>query len=32
VIGPTRMRYDRVIATIQYLGEVMTDLWAELCG
>lgn len=32
VIGPTRMRYDRVIATIQYVGEVMTDLWAELCG
>jgi heat-inducible transcriptional repressor len=32
VIGPTRMRYERVIATIQYLGDVMTDLWAELCG
>lgn len=32
VIGPTRMRYERVIATIQYIGEVMTDLWAELCG
>lgn len=32
VIGPTRMRYDRAIATIHYLGEVMTDLWAELCG
>lgn len=31
VVGPTRMRYDRVIATIQYLGGVMTDLWAELC-
>jgi heat-inducible transcriptional repressor len=31
VVGPTRMRYDRVIAMVQYLGGVMTDLWAELC-
>lgn len=32
VIGPTRMRYDRAIATIQYVGEVVTELWAELHG
>ena len=32
LIGPTRMRYDRAIAIIHYLGEVMTNLWAELCG
>jgi len=32
VIGPTRLRYDRVIATIQYIGAVMSDLWAEVCG
>ncbi|HLG51361.1 MAG TPA: heat-inducible transcriptional repressor HrcA [Chloroflexota bacterium] len=32
VVGPTRMRYDRAIATIQYVSEVMTDLWAKLCG
>lgn len=32
VIGPTRMRYDRVVATIQYLGRLMTGLWAELGG
>lgn len=32
VIGPTRLRYDRVIAIVQYVGEVMTDLWAELCA
>jgi heat-inducible transcriptional repressor len=30
VIGPTRLRYDRVVATIQYLGRVMSGLWAEL--
>jgi heat-inducible transcriptional repressor len=31
VVGPTRMRYDRVIATLQYLGALSSDLWAELC-
>ena len=31
VIGPTRLRYDRVIATIQYIGAVMSDLWAVVC-
>ncbi len=32
VVGPTRLRYDRVIATLHYLGGLMTELWAELCG
>lgn len=32
VVGPTRMHYDRVIATLQYVGALMSDLWAELCG
>ena len=32
VIGPIRMRYDRAIATLEYLGNVMSGLWAELCG
>jgi heat-inducible transcriptional repressor len=32
VVGPTRLRYDRVIATIQYVGFLLTELWAELCG
>jgi heat-inducible transcriptional repressor len=31
IVGPKRMGYDRVIATLQYLGGLMTDLWAELC-
>jgi heat-inducible transcriptional repressor len=31
VVGPTRMRYDRVITTIQYLSALMTELWAEIC-
>jgi heat-inducible transcriptional repressor len=31
IVGPTRMRYDRVIAIVQYLAGLMTDLWAELC-
>jgi heat-inducible transcriptional repressor len=31
IVGPTRMRYDRVIAMVQYLAGLMTDLWAELC-
>jgi heat-inducible transcriptional repressor len=31
VLGPTRMRYDRVIAVVHYLAGVMTELWAELC-
>jgi heat-inducible transcriptional repressor len=30
VLGPTRMRYDRVIAVVQHLAGVMTELWAEL--
>jgi heat-inducible transcriptional repressor len=30
VVGPTRMRYERVIAILQYLGALMTGLWAEL--
>jgi heat-inducible transcriptional repressor len=30
VVGPTRLHYERVIATLQYLGELMTDLWGEL--
>ncbi|HLZ10757.1 MAG TPA: HrcA family transcriptional regulator, partial [Chloroflexota bacterium] len=30
VVGPTRMRYERVIAILQYLGGLMTGLWAEL--
>lgn len=30
VVGPTRLRYDRVVATVQYLGEVMSELWADL--
>jgi heat-inducible transcriptional repressor len=30
VIGPTRLRYDRVVATIEYLGQVMSGLWSEL--
>jgi heat-inducible transcriptional repressor len=30
VVGPTRLRYERVIAILQYLGELMTRLWAEL--
>jgi heat-inducible transcriptional repressor len=30
VVGPTRLRYERVIAIVQYLGGLMTQLWAEL--
>jgi heat-inducible transcriptional repressor len=30
VVGPTRLRYERVIAILQYLGGLMTQLWAEL--
>jgi heat-inducible transcriptional repressor len=30
VVGPTRMPYERVIAILQYLGGLMTGLWAEL--
>jgi heat-inducible transcriptional repressor len=32
VVGPTRMRYDRIITTLQHLSSLMSDLWAELCG
>jgi heat-inducible transcriptional repressor len=30
IIGPTRLRYERVISILQYLRGLMTDLWAEL--
>jgi heat-inducible transcriptional repressor len=30
VVGPTRMRYERVIAILHYLEGLMTGLWAEL--
>jgi heat-inducible transcriptional repressor len=32
IVGPTRVRYDRIIATLQYLSGLLTGLWAELCG
>lgn len=32
LIGPIRMRYDRAIAILQYLSEVMSGLWSELSG
>ncbi len=31
VVGPTRLRYEQVIASVQYLSALITDLWAELC-
>jgi heat-inducible transcriptional repressor len=32
VVAPTRVRYDRVIATLEYLSKLLTELWAEICG
>lgn len=32
IIGPTRLHYDRAIATLQYVGGLLTDLWSELRG
>lgn len=32
VIGPTRMRYDRVIVALEYVRDLLTELWADLCG
>ena len=32
IVGPTRVRYDRIIATLQYLSGLLAGLWAELCG
>jgi heat-inducible transcriptional repressor len=32
ILGPTRMRYPRAIATVQYLGEVMSELMLKLYG
>ncbi|GCE48672.1 heat-inducible transcription repressor HrcA [Thermosporothrix hazakensis] len=32
VIGPTRMQYDRAIAVVRYMANVMTELISELYG
>jgi heat-inducible transcriptional repressor len=32
VVGPTRMHYPRSIATVRYLGELMSDLMVKLYG
>lgn len=32
VVGPTRMRYPRVISTVRYMAEVMTDLMTAVHG
>ncbi|MDP2930905.1 MAG: heat-inducible transcriptional repressor HrcA [Chloroflexota bacterium] len=32
VVGPTRMHYDRVISTVDYLSSVLSTLVAELYG
>jgi heat-inducible transcriptional repressor len=32
VVGPTRMHYPRAIATVRYLGSLMSDLMTKLYG
>ena len=32
VIGPTRMPYDRAIAVVRYMSNVMSELLAEVYG
>lgn len=32
ILGPTRMHYPRAIATVQYLGELMSELMLKLYG
>jgi heat-inducible transcriptional repressor len=32
VIGPTRMQYDRAIAVVRYMANVMNELLAEMYG
>jgi heat-inducible transcriptional repressor len=32
VLGPTRMHYPRAIATVRYMGDVMTEVLARLYG
>jgi heat-inducible transcriptional repressor len=32
VIGPTRMQYDRAIAVVRYMADVMNELLAEMYG
>ncbi|GHO43524.1 hypothetical protein KSX_16870 [Ktedonospora formicarum] len=32
VIGPTRMQYDRAIAVVRYMANVMNELLSELYG
>lgn len=32
VLGPTRMHYPRAIATVRYMGDLMTDVLARLYG
>ena len=32
VVGPTRMRYSRVISTVRYMADVMSDLVAAVHG
>jgi len=32
IIGPTRMQYDRAIAVVRYMVNVMNDLLAEVYG
>lgn len=32
ILGPTRMQYQRAIATVQYLGELMSELMHNLYG
>lgn len=32
VLGPTRMHYQRAIATVRYLGEVMSELMSKIYG
>jgi heat-inducible transcriptional repressor len=32
LVGPTRLRYDRVIATLQYVSGLLTELWSDVSG
>ena len=32
VLGPTRMQYGRAISAVRYMGSLMSELVAELCG
>ncbi len=32
VLGPTRMKYERAISAVRYMGSLMSELVAELCS